>query len=108
VIVDTGQLVHRVDQLTDHVGHWSPSRWKQASALGDRSRADVVHALVQQLADLEAELTGRPTRAVPRLDNDLALPDQVRVMALDLLAAHAGPDALGTAVNLVTQARRQL
>ncbi len=80
MIVDTGQLVHRVDQLTDHVGHWSPSRWKQASALGDRSRADV----------------------------DLALPDQVRVMALDLLAAHAGPDALGTAVNLVTQARRQL
>jgi hypothetical protein len=108
VIVDTGQLVHRVDQLTDHVGHWPPSRWKQASTLGDRSRADVVHALVQQLADLEAQLTGRPIQSVPRLENDLSLPDQVRVMALDLLSAGAGPAVLSAAVDALTQARRQL
>jgi len=106
--VDVGQLVHAVDQLADHVGHWPPSRWAKPSARPDRSRAEVVHALAQRLADLEAELTGRPTLPVPRLENDLALPDQVRVMALDLLAAGAGPEVLGAAVDAVTQARRQL
>ena len=50
-------------------------------------------ALVQQLADLAADAEGEPPRAVPRLDNDLALPDQLRVVAADLLAA--GPAGRG-------------
>jgi hypothetical protein len=106
--VDAGQLVHAVDQLADHVGHWTPSRWAQPSALPGHTRAEVVHGLAQELADLEAAATGRPTVPVPRLENDLALPDQVRVMALDLLAAGAGPEVLGAAMDALTRARRQL
>jgi hypothetical protein len=48
------------------------------------SRAKVVHGLVQRLADLCASAEARPLRPVPRLENDLALPDQVRVMVADL------------------------
>jgi len=108
VIADNGQLVHAMDQLTDHVGHWTPARWAQPSSVAGRSRADIVYALAQRLADLEASATGRSTRPVPRLDNDLALPDQVRVMVLDLLRAEAGPVFLAEALDAVTQARREL
>jgi hypothetical protein len=107
-MVDDGQLVRAVDRLADHVGHWSPARWAQPSSVGERSRAEVVHALAQRLADLEATVSGRPARPVPRLRNDLALPDQVRVMVLDLLMADAGPAVLGAALDAVTEARRQL
>ncbi|BCJ33031.1 hypothetical protein Athai_05340 [Actinocatenispora thailandica] len=47
----------------------------------------MLHALVQQLADLGADAEARPHQPVPRLDNDLALPDQLRVVAADLTAA---------------------
>jgi hypothetical protein len=104
----TEHLVRMVDRLVDRVGHWTPSRWAAAAGTGDRSRADVVHALAQQLADLEAEATGRARRPVPRLANDLALPDQVRVMALDLVAAPAGPAVLAAARKAVTEAQREL
>jgi hypothetical protein len=106
--VDAGQLVRAADRLADHVGHWTPARWAQPGASGDRTRADVVHALAQRLADLEASVTGREIRPVPRLPNDLALPDQVRVMVLDLIAAPAGPDALATALDLIGRARAEL
>ena len=56
------------------------------------SRADLVHRLVQEIANLAADAEGEPRRAVPRLDNDLALPDQLRVVAADLVAA-GPPDA---------------
>jgi len=108
VTVGDGQLVRAVARLADQVGHWSPARWAQPAAGGTGSRAEVVHALVQRLADLEAEATGRPVRPVPRLDNDLALPDQLRVMLLDLLAAGAGPDVLAAALDAVTEARARL
>jgi hypothetical protein len=106
------QLVHAVDRLVDQVGHWAPAWWAQPSPAGGPSRAEVVHALAQRLADLEAAATGRPARPVPRLDNDLALLDQVRVMALDLVKAHemadAGPGVLDVALDAVTRVRRQL
>ncbi len=61
------------------------------------TRADVVHGLVQRLADVVAEAESRPVRAVPRLENDLALPDQVRVMVADLRRAGAVADVLHAA-----------
>jgi hypothetical protein len=106
--VDTDQLVRAVDRLVNHVGHWSPARWAVSAPANARSRADVVHALAQRLADLEADVTGRPERPVPRLNNDLALPDQVRVMTLDLVLAGAGPAVLTAALDAVTAARREL
>jgi len=108
VTVDDGQLVRAADRLADHVGHWAPARWAQPSAVPGATRADVVHELAQRLADLEATASGRPPRRVPRLDNDLALPDQVRVMVLDLVRAGAGPVLLAEALDAVTQARQRL
>lgn len=104
--VDDGQLVRAVDRLADQVGHWTPARWAQPAGQG--TRADVVHALAQRLADLEASVTGRPVLPVPRLPNDLALPDQVRVMVLDLVAARPDASVLASALSFIADARALL
>lgn len=77
-------LATAIDRLINQVGHWTPSRWAASGA------APAVFALVQRLADLDADVEGRPRLPVPRLDSDLALPDQLHVVAADLIAA--GPD----------------
>ena len=105
---EDGQLLRAVARLIHQVGHWSPARWAQPATAGGRTRAEVLHALAQRLADLEAEVTGRPIRPVPRLDNDLALADQVRVMVLDLLVADAEPPVLAAALDAVAEARAHL
>jgi hypothetical protein len=73
-----------VDRLLNQVGHWEQRRWAA------NGRGDAVHALVQRLADLAADAEGRSRRPVPR-DSDLILPDQLRVMADDLIAAADEP-----------------
>src|SRR6266545_4271373 len=83
--VEDDQLVRAVDRLVNQIGHWTPARWAVPGAAGGPTRAEIVHALAQRLADLEADVTGRPGLPVPRLANDLVLPDQVRVMTLDLV-----------------------
>jgi hypothetical protein len=66
------------------------------------SRAERVHDLVQRLADAAADADGTPRHVVPRLDNDLALPDQLRVVAADVLTACAArPDVLADLVSAV-------
>jgi hypothetical protein len=102
--------------LLARVDHWTGSRWSQParpakiSDLGRLSppegpqvskidsRADVVHALVRRLAELCAEVEGRPRLAVPRLDNDLAIPDQLRVVVADLRLASPREAAVRRAV----------
>jgi hypothetical protein len=106
--VTATELTRAVDRLVDQVGHWTPSRWAASTSSGEGSRADRVHALAQRLADLEAAASGRPDRPVPRLDNDLALPDQVRVVALDLLAVPAPAETLNAALAAVAEARQDL
>lgn len=82
--------------LVERLRLWPPARWAaQAPVLG--SRADVVHHLVQRLADQAADLEQRPRRPVPRLDSDLGLPDQLAVTADDLVRA-APSDEIATAV----------
>ncbi|MDT5027226.1 MAG: hypothetical protein QOE61_3652 [Micromonosporaceae bacterium] len=94
------------------MGHWTPQRWAktpnaktpnadvphaevvQTAVPEGSTRADLMFRLVQRLADLAAEAEGRTRRPVPRLDNDLALVDQVRVMVLDLQSAPAPPPLL--------------
>jgi hypothetical protein len=103
------ELARAVDRLVDHIGQWTPARWAASTASsGAVSRAETVHALAQRLADLEASAAGRPHRPVPRLDNDLVLPDQVRVTARDLLAARPPEPVLAAAVDAVADARRAL
>ncbi len=68
----------------------------------------MAHALAQRLADLEAHTTGRATRPVPRLASDLALPDQWRVLARDLVVANPDEDTLRAGARAVVQAKAAL
>jgi hypothetical protein len=94
-------------RLLTRVEHWGQSRWSQRADRG-QTRAEAVYRLVQRLADLVAAAEGRPALAVPRLDNDLALPDQVRVMVTDLGLAGAGDDVLLVAAAEIEETSARL
>jgi hypothetical protein len=68
----------------------------------------VVHGLLQRLADLCASVEGRPPQPVPRLPNDLALPDQLRVMIGDLRRAGAPAEAMRAAAAEITAVAARL
>jgi len=78
-------LVREAELLVGQVAHWTPARW--------RGRSDGVYALVQRLADAAATAEGHPSRVVPRL-SDTVLPDQIRVIVADLVAAAPDPHVL--------------
>lgn len=67
-----------------------------------------MHALVQTLADLTADAEGRPRRKVPRLPNDMQLPDQLQVIGLDLLEAELTPEQRDAAEQAIKVARAAL
>lgn len=95
------------DRFVNRVGDWTPERWALSAGLARQApaqtRADRAYALVQTLADLCADVEAGRRRPVPRLDNDLALVDQVRVMVGDLLQAGAPAAVLDAATQaLVT------
>jgi beta-phosphoglucomutase-like phosphatase (HAD superfamily) len=95
------ELSLAVERLVNRVSRWTPPRWAASSVSGVGTRAEVMHALVQRVADLAAAAEGQPRRRVPRLDSDLALPDQLRVVAADLAAARPAPALLAEAARLV-------
>ncbi|GGQ65516.1 hypothetical protein [Couchioplanes azureus] len=94
-----------VQRLLAQVGHWETGRW--SASAGVLTRGDLVHGLVQRLADLGAEAERRPPREVPR-EADTTLPDQLRVMTDDLLAAPAPDDLLSRAAEAVRATREAL
>ncbi|MDG4793260.1 hypothetical protein [Micromonospora sp. WMMD1082] len=102
------ELGRGVELLVRQVGHWQQPRWSAAASGGNVSRADLVHRLVQEIANLAADAEGEPRRTVPRLDNNLALPDQLRVVAADLIAAGPADEALARAATEVTETRAAL
>jgi hypothetical protein len=108
VAMTADELSRAVDLLTRQVGHWGAPRWRAGAARGPGTRADLLHALVQRLADLAADAERQPHRRVPRLDNDLALPDQLRVVAADLCAAGPPAPVLAAAAADVSAARHAL
>jgi HPt (histidine-containing phosphotransfer) domain-containing protein len=63
-----------------------------------QTRVEVMHALVQRLADRCARLEGRPAQPVPRLDNVLSLPDQLQVMVADLALVGASDEEIEAAI----------
>jgi hypothetical protein len=67
-----------------------------------------MHRLVQLIADLAAGAAGEPPRPVPRLDNDLALPDQLTVVVRDLLRATPDAGTLAAVHRAVVRARTAL
>ena len=83
--METNTLVRQTDLLVGQIAHWTAARWA--------ARGDAVHALVQRLADAGARAEGEPSREVPRLA-DTALPDQLRVVVADLVAAQPPADVL--------------
>ncbi len=99
---EPAELQHAVDRLVGRVAHWTPVRWTKAASDAGASRAERVHDLVQRLADAAADADGTSRHAVPRLDNDLALPDQLRVVTADVLTACAArPDVLADLASAV-------
>lgn len=98
-----------VRRLVNRVSHWAPSKWAAPSRVeATVSRADLMYAAVQHLADAGAVAEGRRTRQVPRLDNDLALPDQLGVVAADLVAAGADESVMAEAARLLNRTRLDL
>ena len=77
-------LAREARSLVDRLRVWTPARWA-AEAPPYGTRADLVHHLAQWLADRAGEA---PVR-LPRLDSDLALPDQLAVTADDLVRVGA-------------------
>jgi hypothetical protein len=67
-----------------------------------------VYDLIQRFADWAADLEGQPRREVPRLDTDLALPDQLRVVATDLVATAPPADVRAAAVAAIDETRTAL
>ena len=79
---------------------WTPARWAAQIPTGRYdpegtalTRADLVHHLVQVFADVAAAGEQAPRRTVPRLASDLVLPDQLAVIAADLVRT-GPPDAV--------------
>ncbi|AGL14616.1 hypothetical protein [Actinoplanes sp. N902-109] len=91
-----------VQRLLAQVGHWETGRW--AVGAGTGTRGDLVYALVQRLADHGAEAEQRPRRIVPR-EPDMILPDQLKVMTADLLAAGPTTELVDRALADVAETR---
>ncbi|MFY1687784.1 hypothetical protein [Plantactinospora sp. WMMB782] len=108
VVRPAESLLRQLDLLVRQVGHWTPPRWAAPGPSGGPVRADLVHRLVQHLADLAAAAAGEPARPVPRLENDLALPDQLRVVVADLVAVDPPPPVLAGAADEVATVRQAL
>lgn len=94
-----------VDRLHRQVRHWEQGRWW--SRVAGVTRGDLMFALVQRLADLAADAERQPRRVVPR-EHDMVLPDQLRVLADDLLAADPPALALTEAAAAVDELRSTL
>jgi hypothetical protein len=80
-VPDAAELLAReARSLAERLRVWTPQRWA-AAAPPHGTRGDLAHHLAQSFVDGAAE-TDRP---LPRLDSDLALPDQIAVTADDLV-----------------------
>ncbi|BBH66172.1 hypothetical protein ACTI_28570 [Actinoplanes sp. OR16] len=94
-----------IERLLTQVHHWEERRWSQPA--GPVTRAQAVFALAQQLADLGAEAEKTPAREVPFV-HAMVLPDQLRVLAADIMAAGPPPELLTRATTAVTETRSAL
>jgi len=105
--VGAGEFETAVQRLITQVGHWEAARWHAPASAGGGIRAEAVRALVQRLADHGADAEQRRRRPVPRLA-DTVLPDQLRVMADDLIAANPPNDLLTRAAEEISEVRGAL
>ena len=96
---EAGKLLAReARSLVERLRVWTPARWA-AEVPPYGTRGDVAHHLAQWLASRAGEA---PIR-LPRLDSDLALPDQLAVTADDLV--RTGNAELGDVAHLLAHRR---
>ncbi|HZE37377.1 MAG TPA: hypothetical protein VE172_01045 [Stackebrandtia sp.] len=102
-------LGREAGRVAAQVAHWTPARWHvHPDAAARRTRGDIMHGLVQELADLGAEAEGLPRHAVPRLPHDTVLADQLRVVTADLCAARPRETTVEAALSAVSRAHSAL
>lgn len=106
-MTDLKSIGREVQRVISGVAYWSPARWR-SPAPGGGDRVAAVAELIQTLADAAAVAEGRPSRPVPRLPHDTALPDQLRVVAADLVAVDPGPEAVTEVEAAIARARSVL
>jgi hypothetical protein len=75
--VQPAELLARAEPMLGRCAMWNDRSWRH----GDR--AETTFAAICTLADLAADVEGRPPQPVPRL-KDLALVDQLAVMLYDV------------------------
>ena len=96
---EAGELLAReARSLVERLRVWTPARWA-AEFPPYGTRGDVAHHLAQWLASRAGEA---PIR-LPRLDSDLALPDQLAVTADDLV--RTGDAQLSDVAHLLAHRR---
>lgn len=86
-------LAREAASLVARLRLWQPARWT-AAVPPYGTRADVAHHLAQVLVDL----AGEAPVPLPRLESDLALPDQLAVTADDLVRTGPAPEVERAAV----------
>jgi hypothetical protein len=96
-----------VERLHNQVRHWEQGRWWSRTPGATATRGDLMFALVQRLADLAADAEQVPRRPLPR-EHDMVLPDQLRVLADDFLAAAPPEPLLAEAAGAVEEIRYAL
>lgn len=106
--MSAAELDRAVELLVRQAGHWTQPRWSAQAEGGNVARADLVHKLVQEIANRAADAAGEPRRDVPRLGSDLVLPDQLRVVAADLVASGAPEAVLAEAAARIAATRAVL
>lgn len=97
VVVSSEVLRRESASLVARLRLWTPARWA-AAAPDDAARPGTRADLAFHLAASFARAAGAPVR-LPRLDSDLALPDQLAVTADDLARQDAGPVGVVDAVT---------
>jgi hypothetical protein len=90
-------LAKEVSSLVQRLRLWTPARWAAACEPWG-TRADLGRHLAQWLADRAAQLEGGPPRALPVLEPDLLVADQVAVTGDDLVRAGPGAELVADAV----------
>ncbi|MDP9240928.1 MAG: hypothetical protein M3O55_09870 [Actinomycetota bacterium] len=107
-------LLQNTARLRAAVAGWSVGRWTAAPRpLPDllstsTTCAGVARHLVQVLADLGADAEGRPRQAVPALESDLGLADQIAVMAYDIALAEPPGELVESALAEVLLHRAEI
>ncbi len=107
-------VLRHIQRLRAAVSVWPAARWSAAPRplpgllATSTTCAGVAGHLVQVLADLAADAEGRDRRPVPKPDTDLALADQLAVMAHDLALAEPAEHLVRAALAEVLLHRAEI